>query len=54
MAADRGGTEVKGDEKDFSLNMSEERAGEGRRALSISEAAAKAVAATDDDDDDDA
>ncbi len=41
MAADSGGTEVKGDVKDKRLNFKEDREGKGRRALSMRDAAAK-------------
>jgi hypothetical protein len=52
MAVERGGECVKGDANDASVNMSGDNAGEGRRALSMSEAAAKAdVAAAEDGDD---
>ncbi len=50
MAADRGGMDVKGDEKEESLKTKEDRGGEGSRALSMSDAAAEVA---DDDDDDD-
>jgi hypothetical protein len=43
---------VKGDANDASLNRSGDNAGEGRRALSMSEAAAKTVAAAAGDGDD--
>ena len=54
MAVVRGGKGVKGDAKDFSLNMRGESDGAVKTELSIREAAAKTVAATGDDDADDA
>lgn len=48
-AAQIGGSEVKGDAKDASLNNIGDNAGEGRRALSMREAAANVADAEDTD-----
>ena len=49
-AAQRGGSEVNGEAMDVSLNIIGDNAGEGRRALSMREAAANVADAEDPDD----